>query len=310
MPPHQGSLSVVDLGCAHGKQSMSVIKQLFDELKTQPNYIQNLNQLNIYHEDLPDNDFKAVEKSINDPEVGYLTHDLVKQNSIKVNYSFIGKSFYEEILPNNSLDLAFCYNSLHFLPEYKSTQFGIAYTPEYGDEVLTKWFNDTANSYFAKFLTSRYYELKAGGLLSINIPTDSNFQNWVNSNWKKVFENRGLNYRDFDKVVFPVYYRPLDQVNKVLSEFSQKFKLIRSFTVSNQSMVNPNITEAQKQNMKNHFKAVIYNQIASGLEHYPDTFKDEEARDKLYSELEDLCFNDPNPRENKSSFEWLVLQKI
>jgi hypothetical protein len=45
------------------------------------------------------------------------------------------------------------------------------YTPKYNEPEFTAYSNDLANGYLSKFLKLSCSELKAGGLLSLNIPT-------------------------------------------------------------------------------------------------------------------------------------------
>jgi hypothetical protein len=276
------------------------MKHLLDEMKLYPNYTKNLTNMVFYHEDLPDNDFEAVKSCIEDPEIGYPYHELIKKNNIRTSTECIGRTYYEQIVESNSIDIAFCYASLHWMPEYKETPYGLAYDRMYNDVELTKWFDDMSERYLTKWLDLRYDELKTGGLVSFNIMTENNLIPWSNDSWKLALSQRGLDYKKFSKVNLPIYPRSDENLKKLLEKFDSKFKTIKCYQI-NQPAAFP----------KSGIRAALYNQIVSGLAQYPEEFPDEESREKLYDEFENILYSGgADIKENQISFQWIVLQKL
>ncbi|KXN65542.1 hypothetical protein CONCODRAFT_12838, partial [Conidiobolus coronatus NRRL 28638] len=95
---YSDTLKVIDFACSHGKNSMTVINQLFDELIEKRHHLVNkLKSIGIYHNDLPDNDFEEVLKCVEDEKIGYKYHKLIKSNQISLLTTCVGKTYYEKI---------------------------------------------------------------------------------------------------------------------------------------------------------------------------------------------------------------------
>ncbi|KXN68620.1 S-adenosyl-L-methionine-dependent methyltransferase [Conidiobolus coronatus NRRL 28638] len=299
LPKHEGTVKVADFGCSYGRNSMFVMRHLLDEMKLYPNYISNLSNLVFYHEDLPDNDFDAVRSCVEDPEIGYPYHELVKQNNIRTSTECIGRTYYDQIVESESIDIAFCYTSLHWMPEYKETTYGLVYDRMYNDTKLTNWFDDMSERYLAKWLDHRHRELKEGGLVSFNIMTDTNMVDWVNENWKLALSQVGLDQKNFTKVNIPIYHRSEENLKNLLKKFDSKFKVIRCDPINDPAPV-----------PRSGIRAGFYNQIVVGLAKYPEEFPDEESREKLFDKFEALLFKESDLKDINSIFQWIVLQKL
>jgi hypothetical protein len=300
LPKHDGTVKVADFGCSYGRNSMFVMKHLLDEMKLYPNYTNNLTNMVFYHEDLPDNDFDAVRSCIQDPEIGYPFHEMVKKNNIKTSTECIGRTYYEQIVESESIDIAFCYTSLHWMPEYKETPYGLIYDRTYNDTELTKWFDEMSDRYLEKWLDLRYEELKEGGLASFNIMSGTNMANWINDNWKLALFQRGLDQKNFTKINLPVYQRSEEKLKSLLKRLDSKFKVVRCEPI-----------EDPAPTPKSGIRAALYNQIVVGLAQYPEDFPNEESRSSLYDEFEALLFSDgSDSKVIDSIFQWVVLQKV
>ncbi|KXN68615.1 S-adenosyl-L-methionine-dependent methyltransferase [Conidiobolus coronatus NRRL 28638] len=299
LPQNQGCLQVVDFGCSQGKNSIFVINNLLDEMQLSFKYIKAINKLTVYHVDLPDNDFDGLRDCLIDPNISYLNHNLVKSRNIDVKVECVGKTYYDQILDNNSVDMAFCYSSLHWMPEYTSTPYGLAYDSKYEDYSLTEWFTEMSDRYLAKWLGLRFSELKQYGVISFNIMTYSDCSNWINPSWKRVFQKRSLNYLDFAKVYIPIYMRSTSSIRRVLDNLKDQFKILSRRSES----VTLNLPRSG-------IRSVFFNQIMVGLSKYPEYFKTEASKQQFYYEFEAELFKDSEIINTNNSFEWVVLQKL
>jgi hypothetical protein len=279
---------------------MTVINQLFDELvEKRPHLVSKLKSVGIYHNDLPDNDFDEVLKCVEDEKIGYKHHNLIKLNQISLLTTCIGKTYYEKIVENETIDFAFCYTSLHWMPEYRGLSYGLVYEELYEHRILTKWFDEMSDRHILSWLDLRYQELKHSGLISFNICTMTNFSDIVNKGWESLIKNRGLNPGALANVTIPVYFRSKKQVNKILEAVKDKFKVIYiEYMLDETYMDRPAL------------KAVTYNQLLSGLSKYRNLFPSRECIDKFYEEFENECFKSKDVRTLHTGFEWILLQKV
>ncbi|KXN68592.1 S-adenosyl-L-methionine-dependent methyltransferase [Conidiobolus coronatus NRRL 28638] len=298
LPKHKGSLNIGDYGCSQGKNSMFIMKHILDKLQNNLKYLESLKQLIVYHEDLPDNDFIQVRNCIEDSSIGYKHHSLVTSAGIDVNPNFVGKSYYENIVQPGVLDLVFCYNSIHWMPEYFPSKYGLGYMAEYKNHELTSKFNEMSYRYLEKWLNLRYEELKQGGLITINFITDCNLLDLLNKYWLLALKKFGYKQSDFDKVMFPVYFRQITEIQSVIDKFSTKFEVVFSET---------NIEYAKFTKME--VKALTKNQILGCLKHYSNI--DEVRKLELYQSFEEFIFDDGREYlEPDGNINWLVLRKI
>jgi hypothetical protein len=299
LPENKGNITIVDFGCSQGKNSIFVINNLLDEIALSLHYSRNIEKLSVYHIDLPDNDFEALREILIDPNLSYLNHNLVESKNINVQIECIGKTYYEQVLNNSSVDMAFCYTSLHWMPEYCPTQYGLAYDQRYNDDELNEWFTSMSDKYLAKWLDLRYNELKQYGLVSFNIMTHSDCSDWINPSWKRVFQKRSLNYLDFNKVYIPIYMRSTSSIKRVLNNLQDHFKII-SWNSDNTDVHLPRAG----------IRSVFFNQIMVGLSKYPEYFKTEASKLELYEQFENEVFGDSDFIDTNNTFEWIVLQKL
>jgi hypothetical protein len=113
-------LTVGDLGCSHGKNSVVAINQILGLIENSPNISNKLTGLLVYHEDLESNDFSKVQECLDDKSISYLNNSYIKNNNISTEVQLLPKSFYEPLFEPGSVDIITCYSSIHWLPKYKS----------------------------------------------------------------------------------------------------------------------------------------------------------------------------------------------
>jgi hypothetical protein len=277
---------------------MFIIGHILDKLHSNPKYLEGLKQLNVYHEDLPDNDFNQVRECIEDPSMGYKHHNLIVSADIDVNPNFVGKSYYESIVQPGVLDLVFCYSSIHWMPEYFPCKYGLGYMAEYNDPELTHKFNEMSSRYLEKWLNLRYEELKLNGLITINFIIECNIIDLFNKFWLQALQKHGYKQADFDRVMFPVYFRQVAKIQAMLDKFSSKFEVVFSETVPDEVKFT-----------KLETKALIKNQVLGCLKSYSNI--DEAAKLELFNSFEEFIFADGREYcEPDAKFNWVVLKKI
>ena len=97
------AIKIVDYGCSEGYNSMTFFNTLLRLFRENNNQ-----EVFVTHTDLPDNDWGIVHNLINTSEDSYL-------NLPNTFYSTIGRSFFQQILPNNSVHLGFSAFAFHYL---------------------------------------------------------------------------------------------------------------------------------------------------------------------------------------------------
>lgn len=294
------TLNIVDFACSHGKNSMTVINQLFDNLSSNNfTLANNLKEIIVYHNDLPDNDFEEVLKCVEDKEIGYKVNDLIEINNIALETRFIGKTYYEQIVENESVDFAFCYTSLHWMPEYPSLNYSVMFEKEREDPETFKWATEMSDKYLFKWLELRHEELKPSGFVSFNICILSNFPAIVNKVWAPLLKSKNIDPTELSSVNIPVLIRTKEQIDRLFEFVKDKF-----------SVVNTEFIEDTIEMDKSTFRAVCYNQITAGLHKHPKLFPNMDLIEDFYEEFEKECYDLNETVSLNSGFEWILLQKI
>ncbi|KXN65252.1 S-adenosyl-L-methionine-dependent methyltransferase [Conidiobolus coronatus NRRL 28638] len=294
------TLNIVDFACSHGKNSMTVINQLFDHLNTNNVLLaKNLKEIIVYHNDLPDNDFDEVLKCVEDKEIGYKVNELIESNNIEIETRFVGKTYYEQIVENESINFAFCYTSLHWMPEYCNLNYSVMYEKERENSEMLKWITEMSDRYLFKWLELRHQELKPSGLLSFNICTLSSFPAIVNKAWASLLKSKNIDPVELSSVTIPVLVRTKEQIDRLFEFIKDKFSLVNNqFIKDTIEMDKPTL------------RAVCYNQITTGLYKHPNLFPDMDSIEAFYEEFEQEIYSLGETVTLNSGFEWILLQKI
>lgn len=97
------SIRIADFGCSEGYNSMVIFCKALEEFRKNSS-----RPVSILHTDLPDNNWVVFFHTINDSECSY-------HNLENVFYSAVGKSFYRQLTPPNSIHVGFSAFALHYL---------------------------------------------------------------------------------------------------------------------------------------------------------------------------------------------------
>lgn len=199
-----GELIIADFGCSHGKNSMTCIKAAMDgcaDLETPVSFI-------VYLNDLPSNDFDEVKKCLEDSNISYEQHPVLKKHpDTNLATYMIGKSFYSVCLPHDHINLGFSFNCLHWMKDplvlSKSIVHGSTHVTPKEQEDLAK----IAHQNLFLFLKNRAYELQKGGRLVCTIMKEFQILRIYDQTWLEFLEYKGQDVSNFEATTIPLYFR-------------------------------------------------------------------------------------------------------
>ena len=143
-----GPIKIVDYGCSEGKNSMIYFNTLLRLFRQSSN-----SEVFIIHTDLPDNGWGILHNLLNTSEESYL-------KLLNTFYSTIGRSFYHQLLPNNSVHLGFSAFAFHYLSRK-------AIRKQNDAGIFHKALKEQGRIDINTILTHRINELVPGGFLTI-----------------------------------------------------------------------------------------------------------------------------------------------
>ncbi|MBV8586248.1 MAG: SAM-dependent methyltransferase [Verrucomicrobia bacterium] len=158
LPSDLGPIVIADYGSSQGGNSLEPIAHAIQALRQR---IEPRRPVTVFHTDLPDNDFSALFRALENDPRSYLN------NSTDIFPAAIGRSFYEQILPPNSVTLGWSSWAVQWLsrtPISIPDQVQVAYSR---DTETKAAFAAQAASDWRAFLTHRGAELQPDGRLIV-----------------------------------------------------------------------------------------------------------------------------------------------
>lgn len=162
--PLDGSVTIADYGSATGRNSLVPVGTALAALRRR---IGPLAPVRVVHTDQPDNDFAALFRLLRDDPESYLKGDP------QVFAAAVGRSFYEPLLPEASVDLGWCSFAIHWLsgaPPLPGGQPAGHVWPHLTAPAVRALFAAQAEADWRTFLRHRARELKPGGALIVVQP--------------------------------------------------------------------------------------------------------------------------------------------
>ena len=225
--------TVADLGCAGGKNVIPALDSIITLIReTNPEL-----PISVYLNDTPSTDFSLAMKTVNS--------GLEKHNNIWI-YS-IGKSFYEGLFPEDSMDLIISTTSVHWLPRTPAPLATLicGLTEELAATPEGKIWEKEADKHWKLFLDLRYKELRRDGHLIVVVPClsdplsgdDIRFIKQF-SIWKTSFL-RALAKLDLpadDDYTIPAIVKPLKYYEKTFDDKMTEMQLIETFSITNEQL--------------------------------------------------------------------------
>ena len=126
--PSDGVLRILDCASSQGRNSCIAARHIIQTL-TERLQQQQINQqlaLVFTHEDLPSNDFATLLQTLHDPTDGYMHQASTSSSStsneatasgeqvLQIYPNFVGRSMYERLVPDRTLDLVLAFTCLHW----------------------------------------------------------------------------------------------------------------------------------------------------------------------------------------------------
>lgn len=275
-PLNDDSATIVDYGSSEGRNSMIPLSMAIEKVRE----IKGSNcPISVIHTDLPGNDFSALFQTIIENENSYL------RLSDDLYPSAIGRSYFEQILPANSVDLAWNTWTLQWMSKNPVEDSDFLY----GAYSHKEWVRQSVEKQLAEdwreFLRLRSVELKPGGaMLCLFGSKGTTMLGWewtLNAFWSGILDmhKEGL-LSDKDKLRINLPLGPRD-IKAIKEPFGQNGLYEGLMLEHAEVMQSPDpfwpeylITKDTKQfgqNWKNFMKAVFAPVIRSQLEPEKDT---------------------------------------
>ncbi|GFQ05543.1 benzoate carboxyl methyltransferase [Phtheirospermum japonicum] len=157
-------MKIVDLGCASGPNTLFLISHILDTIKDLCNNynLKNLPQLEVFLNDLPQNDFNNLFKLNTD-----FSRENGKERKIECFVYGVPASFYGRLFPTNSLHFAYSSFSVHWLSQIpeglgKNNNENIYIAPNSPPQVCEAYAKQFQKD-FSRFLSLRSEEITSGG---------------------------------------------------------------------------------------------------------------------------------------------------
>jgi hypothetical protein len=223
---------IADFGSSQGLNSIYAIKAIINYLQKTNKYIK---EPFIVHNDLPTNDWKS------------LFQLLIEDNSYKGVAS--GRSFYEQCLPNNSLQIGYSSTALHWLSEKPCNVSNHCYIGLSEDFKEREAIKHQAYLDYCQFLQHRSHELVPGGVLILTIMGTNEQGETGFEGLKQILYECAqllpLTSEELSDFTLPFYCRSYEECidEKVFIQYS--FELIKSKLASTSSPVFKQLKEEQ-----------------------------------------------------------------
>ena len=166
IPEEPQQVVIADYGSSEGHNSLALLQTAIKVLRQR---IGQERAISVVHTDLPENDFTVLFRTLNTSSESYLKTDAA------CFASAVGRSFYEQILPSDSVTLGWSSWAVQWLsraPTPIPDQVQVAYCK---DAAVRSAFFQQAAEDWDLFLTMRARELCPGGRLAIlTMATDDN----------------------------------------------------------------------------------------------------------------------------------------
>ena len=225
-------LSIADFGTSGGANSLHLLKFCVNFLRDQLSTGENQREIVVYLNDLPDNDWLGLIKTIDSPA------SILKTTLVNPVHSYlVPRSFYEPLFPSKSLDLVVSMISLHWIsrspqclyPHLSHLEAGV--TPQ-----LKELWAQQAHGDLTKFLRHRANELKPGGQLVVSMVAKGEGGGGVSESppigeWAapaldlhtlvdlRCLESMGLlTHKEAARISIPVYFRSEQEVLAAAAE--------------------------------------------------------------------------------------------
>ncbi len=207
--------SIVDYGAADGGTSLPLISKIVKEVRDRA---ENRN-ITVTYTDLPHNDFSALFRMLHDRSEESESYLVNNKNVYTLS---AGTSFYYQVVPDNSVDIAFSATAMHWLSGLPGTISNHVHAVgAQGEEWRT--FRNYALRDWESILLHRARELVPGGILVMaNFCIDEqgrylgntggrNMFDTFHQLWSELAETGVITEAEYMNTAFPQFYKTIDQ---------------------------------------------------------------------------------------------------
>ncbi len=215
------NFSFADMGCADGGTSLQMISQLITTLRSNnPNI-----EVKVHYTDQPNNDYNGLIQTV--LGLGHF-HSYLETHK-RVYPLFSANTFYNQILPDSSLDFGFSATAMHWLSKKPCNLSNhVHMVGAEGEEYLC--FSEQGKKDWETILLHRARELRSGGqLVFLNFCRDKKGKYLGNTTGVNMFFNFAQIWQDFmeqglirddeyQKMTLPQYYNTVEEFSAPLKD--------------------------------------------------------------------------------------------
>lgn len=151
-------LVVADFGCSQGANSMAPMRAAIAALRERAG---GDRPICVVHNDLPGNDYASLFTLLEQDPASYL------RNAQGVFASAVGRSFFEQVLPPDTVTVGWSSNSVHWFNHVPHTAPDAWYPPDTAIPEVRAGFERQSAEDWRRFLKHRGMELRLGGRLLV-----------------------------------------------------------------------------------------------------------------------------------------------
>jgi SAM dependent carboxyl methyltransferase len=239
-------LQVVDYGSSEGMNSMIFFKGVLERFRAYSN-----REVFITHTDVPDNGWNVLYNLVNTSENSYLKIP-------GVYYSTIGKTFYSQLFPSQSVHIGFSSNAFHWLSKPVKRIYEEEKTLQAKQDAKT-------------ILSHRIQELVIGGTLIFSVAgktqglSASVSSKVYNQAFSSLVEKGIISKEESENFEINVHFMSIFDWTEVLSEFKAQIEVVK---IENQKSLSFHYSEYLKDQDLEKYKAKFSSSISSILKTY------------------------------------------
>lgn len=205
---------IADYGCATGGNSIALMKSAIQEIRHR---VSNKMPVTVIHTDQVRNDYSSLFKLLHESEGSYI------RNFENVYSYAIGRSFYEQLIPEQQVNIGWTSSSAQWLSRIPGPLNGYCWYRR-SMESMAPYFAEQARLDWSAFLQYRINELVTGGYLIAMLRCDDENDKCgldqmfdrSNSILQNMIDSHVLQASEFERMVFPLYYRNMDEIRSPL----------------------------------------------------------------------------------------------
>ena len=217
----QKDFTFSDMGCADGGTSLKMIGEFIKFLRIK----NSQTSIRIIYTDQPKNDYNGLVQTV----LGLGHFQSYLENHENVYPLFSANSFYNQILPDNSLNFGFSATAMHWLSRKPCDLSNhVHMVGATGDELVR--FAKQGKRDWEKILLNRSKELVSGGrLVLVNFGRDEegrylgntfgvNMFETFNEIWKEFMEGGRISRGEYQRMTLPQYYNTVEEFTQPLTD--------------------------------------------------------------------------------------------